>query len=63
MKVAEESMVIPATIEEWEEWTGMRLPSSGGYIIKEGLVPLEIDKTMNKGVYVEPNVWMRHYLD
>src|SRR5690606_19496647 len=63
MKVAEESMVIPATVEEWEEWTGMRLPSSGSYIIKEGLVPLEIDKTMNTGVYVEPNVWMRHYLD
>lgn len=62
IKVAEKSMVIPATVKEWEEWSGMKLPS-GSYIINEGLVPLEIDKTTNKGVYIEPNVWMRHYLD
>lgn len=62
IKVAEKSMVIPASLKEWEEWTGMRLPSSGRYIINEGLVPLEVDITADKGVYVEPNVWLRHHI-
>jgi len=62
IKVAEKSMVIPASIKEWEEWTGMKLPSSGRYIINEGLVPLEVDITTDKGVYVEPNVWLRHQI-
>lgn len=62
IKVAEKSMVTPASIKKWEEWTSMKLPSSGSYIINEGLVPLEIDISTNKGVYVEPNVWLRHHL-
>src|SRR5699024_7363746 len=37
IKVAEKSMVIPASIKEWEEWTGMKLLSSGSYVINEGL--------------------------
>ncbi|WP_099158240.1 GNAT family N-acetyltransferase [Virgibacillus ndiopensis] len=61
IKVAEKSMVIPASVNEWEKWTDMKLLSSGSYVINEGLVPLEIDKTANKGVYIEPNVWMRHH--
>lgn len=63
MKVAEKSMVIPASVNEWEEWTGMKLPSSGTYIINDGLVPLEVDKSANNGVYIEPNVWMKHHLN
>src|SRR5699024_2082222 len=43
IKVAEKSMVIPASIKEWEEWTGMKLLSSGSYVTNEGLVPLEVD--------------------
>nr|GGG78587.1 transferase [Virgibacillus oceani] len=63
IKVAEESMVIPASVKEWEGWTGMKFPSSGSYIINGGLVPLEIDKPANVGSYIEPNVWLRHHLD
>ncbi len=55
-------MVIPASIEMWEKWCGMKFPTSGSYILNEGLVPLEVDKAANKGVYIEPNVWMRHHL-
>ncbi|MDM5233788.1 GNAT family N-acetyltransferase [Lysinibacillus pakistanensis] len=62
IKVAERSMVIPASIEMWEKWCGMKFPTSGSYILNEGLVPLEVDKAANKGVYIEPNVWMRHHL-
>jgi hypothetical protein len=59
---ASESMVIPATIEKWEEWTGMDIPASGSYIISGGLVPLEVDKETNTGVYIETNVWLKHHL-
>ncbi|WP_188456458.1 GNAT family N-acetyltransferase [Virgibacillus oceani] len=62
MKVAESSMIIPASIKEWEEWTNMKLPASGSYTIKDGLVPLQIDKNADKGIYIEPNVWMKHHL-
>ncbi|TFJ91793.1 GNAT family N-acetyltransferase [Lentibacillus salicampi] len=62
MCVAEKSMVIPATIQQWETWTGMAFPASGKYVILEGLVPLEIDYEKNYGIYVEPNVWMKHRL-
>ena len=63
IKVAEKSMVIPAPIELWEEWTDMKFPSTGSYMIDDGLAPLYIDKSEKRGVYTEPNVWMRHYLD
>lgn len=63
IKVAEQFMVTPASIKQWEEWTRMKLPSSGRYIINEGLFPLEDDVSANEGVYIEPNVWLRHQLD
>jgi hypothetical protein len=63
IRVAAESMVISATIERWEEWTGMELPASGSYIIRDGLVPLQVDKETNTGLYLEPNVWLKHHLD
>ncbi|HWO75887.1 MAG TPA: N-acetyltransferase [Bacillus sp. (in: firmicutes)] len=63
IKVAEKSMIIPASVKEWEDWTGLKLPSSGSYVIPGGLVPLEVDNSANMGVYIEPNVWMKHYLD
>lgn len=61
--IAPESMVIPATVEEWETWVGMELPATGSYIIQDGLVPLEVDREKNNGIYIEPNVWVEHHLD
>lgn len=63
LKIAEQSMVIPATVDKWEEWTGLILPASGSYIINGGLVPLEVNISKNKGVYTEPNVWLKHHLE
>jgi GNAT superfamily N-acetyltransferase len=63
ISVAERSMVIKGTIQEWEEWTNMKFPSSGKYVINGGLVPLEINCDTDTGVYIEPNVWLKHRLD
>jgi GNAT superfamily N-acetyltransferase len=60
VKVAPESTVVTGTLAEWEEWTEMALPESGAYVVPGALVPVEIDRERDKGVYVEPNVWMVH---
>jgi GNAT superfamily N-acetyltransferase len=63
IKIAEKSMVIPASIKDWESWTDLKLPSSGSYVISGGLVPLEVNKEADTAVYIEPNVWMKHDLE
>jgi len=57
-----DSMTIPGTIEQWEEWTGLAFPASGDYVVPGALTPVAIDRDANTGVYVEPNVWMHHRL-
>jgi GNAT superfamily N-acetyltransferase len=63
VSVAPRSMEIPGTVAEWTEWVGMAFPESGAYVVPGALVPVEIDVERDRGVYVEPNVWMRHPLD
>lgn len=47
------------TVAEWEEWTGLALPESGPYVVPAALVPIQIDRERDEGVYREPNVWVR----
>ncbi len=54
------SMRITGTVDEWEEWTGMRFPGGGQYTFPAGLAPLEIDHERDRGFYWEPNVWIVH---
>jgi hypothetical protein len=61
-RIAERSMVIPGTVAQWEAWTGLVFPDSGTYVVPEALVPITIDREADQGLYVEPNVWMRHRL-
>ena len=60
--VCQRSMNVPGTVAEWEEWAEMRFPESGRYVVPGALEPVEIDVEADRGVYVEPNVWMRHAL-
>ena len=60
IKVCPESMRIPGTVAEWEEWTEMRFPESGDYIIPGAVVPVQFDCEKDLGLYIEPNVWMHH---
>jgi GNAT superfamily N-acetyltransferase len=59
-KVAPRSSTIPGTVAEWEGWTHMTFPESGPYVVAGALVPVEIDRERDEGLYVEPNVWMVH---
>lgn len=60
IKVAEPSMLIEGTIAAWEDWTKLRFLESGAYVIPGALNPITIDVENDRGVYIEPNVWMQH---
>ena len=60
VKIAPRSGVIPGTVADWEQWTGMVFPDTGPYVVPGALVPVEIDRERDEGLYVEPNVWMVH---
>lgn len=60
VKVATESTRVVGTVAEWEEWTEMALPESGAYVVPGALVPVDIERERDEGVYIEPNVWMVH---
>jgi hypothetical protein len=60
--VCPRSMEVEGTVAEWEEWAGMSFPESGDYIVPGALVPVTIDRKGDRGLYLEPNVWMYHRL-
>ena len=62
VSVAPMSMRISGSVADWESWTGLRFPDTGMYVVPGALVPVEIDRERDEGVYVEPNVWMHHRL-
>ena len=51
-------MGIEGSVDDWEAWTGLVFPEDGDYIVPGALVPVRF--AGGRGVYVEPNVWMRH---
>jgi hypothetical protein len=62
VKVAPYSTVIPGTLAQWREWTGLSFDRSGETVVPGALVPVVASLEHDYAVYVEPNVWMRHAL-
>ncbi|WP_286408268.1 N-acetyltransferase [Myroides marinus] len=62
VKICKQSMFVEGTIAEWESWTELVFQSSGEYLLPRLLNPITIDLTLNKGTYIEPNVWMQYDL-
>jgi len=60
MQVAPKAMVVTDTVARWEEWTGLRFPESGSYVVAGAFQPVKIDVRRNVGRYEEANVWMKH---
>ena len=60
LKVAPDSMVIPGTVAEWEQWAGMPFPVSGEYVVPDALNLLLVDRDTDTAVYREENLWMQH---
>jgi hypothetical protein len=55
---AARSLTVAGSRDEWEEWTGLTFPEDGDYVVPQALVPVRFEG--GRGVYVEPNVWMKH---
>lgn len=60
--VCPRSMVIPGTLAEWRDWTGLAFDRSGPVEVAGALVPVHVDVDQDHAVYVEPNVWVVHDL-
>jgi GNAT superfamily N-acetyltransferase len=60
IKVCHNSKHIRGSRTEWENWTGMKFPQSGQFIIEGALNPISVDLEKEEGVYIEPNVWIVH---
>lgn len=59
-RIAPRSMVIPGTLAEWRDWTGLPFDRSGPVNVPFALAPVMVDVEHDHAVYVEPNVWVRH---
>ncbi|WP_434631891.1 GNAT family N-acetyltransferase [Thermoanaerobacterium thermosaccharolyticum] len=63
IKVCHKAMYISGKIDDWQEWTNMKFPSSGDYVIDGALVPIKVDIKNNIAEYIEPNVWVSYELE
>ena len=63
IKPCHQAMTIRGTRAEWEEWTGLKFPQSGEYVVPGALNPMEMDVEKDEGIYIEPNVWMVHEIN
>jgi hypothetical protein len=60
MRIVPRGNTVVATVSDWEEWTGLRFPESGRYIVPNAFQPIVVDRRRNRVRYEEANVWMRH---
>lgn len=60
VKIAPFSMTIHGTLAKWREWTGLPFDEDGVVVVEGGLAPVVVSRELDLGVYVEPNVWIRH---
>ena len=58
---ADQSMIVSGTRAQFQEWTQMSFPASGAYVVPGALDLVMIDHDNDTGIYIEPNLWMRHY--
>jgi GNAT superfamily N-acetyltransferase len=60
LQAAPNSMIIPGTVAEWEDWADMPFPATGQYVVPDALNLLEVDLESDLAVYREENLWMQH---
>ncbi len=61
-KVAPASMVVGSSLARWRAWTGLAFDTEGSVDVPHALSPVHCVPSQDYGVYVEPNVWVRHRL-
>ncbi len=61
--VCREPMRFEGSVSDWESWTGLAFPESGGYVIGGALDLLQVDLTEDRGRLAELNVWYGFRID
>ena len=60
VRPAPNSMVIPGTVAEWEQWADMVFPVTGDYVVLGALNLLHVDREHDFAIYREENLWVQH---
>lgn len=60
LKLARFSMTVHGTLAQWRRWTGLPFDRDGLVAVDGGLAPVMVFQALDLGIYVEPNVWVRH---
>lgn len=60
VRTARNSMVIPGSVAEWEQWADMLFPESGDYVVPDALNLVRVDLDADLVTYREENLWMEH---
>ncbi|MFI0734594.1 N-acetyltransferase [Streptomyces sp. NPDC021225] len=60
--VAPASMTVSGSLRQWRQWTGLPFDCDGDIEVPGALAPVRCDIALDRAVYVEPNVWVRHAL-
>lgn len=58
--VAPHSATIQASLRQWRDWTGLAFDHDGEVIVPGALAPVLVSVRQDSGIYLEPNVWVRH---
>jgi len=60
IKVCEQSMIMEGNVDFWETMLNQTIYKSGSYILSGALSLISIDFENDKGIYVEPNIWINY---
>jgi len=63
LRIIPRGNTVRATVAQWEERTGLRLPESGRYVVPGAFQPIRVDRARDRVIYAEANVWMRHLVE
>jgi hypothetical protein len=58
--ICHHSLTITGSLSDWHKWTGISYSQSGQQMVPGALVPVEFDIENDRGVYIEPNIWVDH---
>jgi GNAT superfamily N-acetyltransferase len=62
VKIAQTSMVIAGSLEQWRHWTDLPFDQTGDVAVPHALALVKVALEHDYAVYVEPNVWIHHSL-
>lgn len=63
LKINSNILTVTSSVTDWENWTRMRFPESGRYIVPGALEPVVIDCENDVGRYEEPSIWVKYRID